>query len=109
VMVCVAINEDGSQRVVNVVIGEEPEDIHLARNTEGQPLVFDEQMELLEPGDITAHQAIRDSEEREWPNPDEWEGGPDALRFPGLYDPVELDEVEDFEPLDLKGDLAVQA
>jgi hypothetical protein len=112
VMVCVAIDDDGAERVVNVVIGEELEDIRLARNAEGQPLIYDEHMELLDPNDHTAQRAAREAEDREWPDPDEWEGGPDALRFPGLYDPVELeddDEDEDLDPLDLDEAQAAQA
>jgi len=113
VMVCVAIDDYGAERVVNVVISEEPEDIRLARNAEGQPLIYDEHMELLDPADATAQRAVREAEDREWPEPDEWESGPDALRFPGLYDPVELaeedDEDEDLDPLDLDDRLAAEA
>jgi hypothetical protein len=78
VMVCVAIDDYGAERVVNVVIGEELEDIRLARNAEGQPLIYDEHMELLDPNDHTAQRAAREAEDRGWPDPDEWEGGPDA-------------------------------
>jgi hypothetical protein len=70
-------------------------------------------MELLDPADATAQRAVREAEDREWPEPDEWESGPDALRFPGLYDPVELgeedDEDEDLDPLDLDDRLAAEA
>ncbi len=78
--------------------------LRLARNHQGQPLVYDEHMELLDPADATAATAVREAEDREWPEPPEWDGGPDALRFPGLYDQVEAgedDEDEDLDPLDL--------
>lgn len=94
VMVCVAI-DDGGHRVVNVVIGQEAEDIRLARDAGGQPLVYDEHMELLDPSDPTAQHAAREAEDRQWPDAETWENGPDALRFPGLYNPVE--PVEDDE------------
>ncbi len=95
VMVCVAIDDDGGHRVVNVVIGEEAEDIRLARDAGGQPLVYDEHMELLDPGDPAAQHAAREAEDRQWPDAETWGNGPDALRFPGLYDPVESVEDED--------------
>lgn len=92
VMVCVAIDDDGGHRVVNVVIGEEAEEIRLARGPGGQPLVYDEHMELLDPSDPTAQHAVR---EAQWPDAETWENGPDALRFPGLYNLVEPMEDED--------------
>jgi hypothetical protein len=82
VMVCVAVGNDGEQVTV-VVIGEEPGDIRLACSHDGHPLVYDEHMELLGPGDATAQAAIREAEDRDWPDPSEWEGGPDALHHPG--------------------------
>jgi hypothetical protein len=103
VMVCVATGDDG-ERVAGVVIGEEPGDIRLARSHDGHPLVYDEHMELLDPGDATAQAAAREAEDRDWPEPGEWESGPDALRHPGLYDPAEPEDEDDsgdFEPLDL--------
>jgi tetratricopeptide (TPR) repeat protein len=48
-------------------------------------------MEPLEPNDPTAQRAASEAEDREWPDADTGEGDPDALRFPGLYDPVDLD------------------
>lgn len=105
VMVCVAIDDDGAEWVVNVVVGEETEDIRLARGHHGQPLVYDEHMELLDPTDSTARAALREAEDRQWPEPGEWAGGPDALRNSGLYDPVEEhddeDDSDDVDPLDL--------
>lgn len=104
VMVCVAI-DDEETRVVNVVIGQEPEDIQLARSLDRRPLVYDEHMELLDTDDPTAAEALSEAEDRQWPPEREWESGPDALRFPGLYDPVETtdeyDENEDnISPVD---------
>lgn len=111
VMVCVDLDEAGDERVVNVVIGEEPEDLRPVGNTEGQPLVYDEYMQLLGPGEASAQRALREAERRQWPEPDTWEAGPDALRFPGLYDPIEFDEDsedEDLDPLELKDGHASQ-
>jgi hypothetical protein len=111
VMVCVDVDEDGNDRVVNVVVGEEAEDIRLARDADRHPLVYDEHMDRLDPDDATAKRAAREAEDRQWPDADAWEAGPDALRFPGLYDPVELDEEveDDLEPLDLDDSQAAQA
>lgn len=105
VMVCVAIDDNGDTRVVNVVVGEEDQDINLAHSSQGHPLVYDERMELLDPADHTVKQALSEAEDRDWPEPAEWDGGPDPLRYPGLYDPVddedEADDGEDLDPLDL--------
>ncbi len=103
VMVCVALDADGSDRVVNVVVAVEAEDVRLARDADGQPLVYDEHMERLDPDEPTARRAAAEADDRQWPDADTWEHGPDALRFPGLYDPVEPDDDEDndLEPLDL--------
>jgi len=106
VMVCVAVDEHGEHRVVNVVVGEEHQDLRLIRDDEGTPLVYDEQMERLPGDDPTLIAAVSEAEDREWPHPTEWESGPDALRYPGLYDPVDaVDEDhddDDLEPLDLQ-------
>jgi hypothetical protein len=40
---CASPSTTTAHRVVKVVIGEEAEDIRLARDAEGQPLVYDEQ------------------------------------------------------------------
>ena len=61
--------------------------------------------------DPTAQRAAREAEDRQWPDAETWEDGPDALRFPGLYDPVEPvedDENDDLEPLDLDSSQAVR-
>ncbi|MFI5898365.1 hypothetical protein ACIA5D_50660 [Actinoplanes sp. NPDC051513] len=51
--------------------------------------------------DPTGQRAAREAEDRQWPDADTWDTGPDALRFPGLYDPAEAhdDEDDDLEPL----------
>jgi hypothetical protein len=42
----------------------------------------------------------------------DWDEGPDALRYPGLYDPPdpsrETDDEDDLEPLDLDDEDAIQ-
>jgi hypothetical protein len=91
IMVCVAIDAQG-ERVVNVVLAEDAEDIRLARSHDGQPLVYDERMELLNPNDATAQAALREAEDRDWPGPAEWDGGPDPLRYPGLYEAVDEED-----------------
>jgi hypothetical protein len=101
--VCVAVDDVGDDRVVNVAIGEEAEDIRLARDAEGQPLVNDEHMELLDPGD--PQHSERHARPSTASGPTRHLGRrPDALRSAGLYDPVEPeedDEDEDLEPLEL--------
>jgi hypothetical protein len=42
------------------------------------------------------------AEDRRWPDAETWEDGPDALRFPGLYDLVEpAEDDDDLDPLGL--------
>src|SRR5262245_27853030 len=81
-MVRVALDDDGNDRVVNVLVGEEAEDIRLTHNVDGQPLVCDEHMDRLDPDNPTAQRAAHEAGDRQWPDADTWEGGPDALRFP---------------------------
>lgn len=104
IMVCVAL-DDAGDRVVTVVVGEETEDLVLAHDARGQTLVYDELMNLLETGDSTAARALGEAEDRQWPDPQDWEGGPDALRLPGLYDLIDAehyaDEEDDLDPFDL--------
>lgn len=110
VMVCVDLDDDGYQgKVVNVVLATDDGDIPLARDHLGHFLVYDEQMNRLTDDGIEPDtRAITIAEYREWPQPDDWEQGPDPLRYPGLYDidpdeinPSEDDERGDGEPLDL--------
>jgi hypothetical protein len=45
---------------------------------------------------------VRGIQHGQWPDAETWEDGPDALRFPGPYDPVEPAEEDDHpEPLNL--------
>lgn len=106
-MVCVEIGEDGYEgKVINVVLATDHEDIALARDYRGQFLVYDETMNRLDSdndGSETGGRAITIADNREWPNVDDWEQGPDALRYPGLYDLPEQDDQEkddDLEPFD---------
>ena len=114
VMVCVDIDDDAGQRVISVVIADEADDGRLARDDGGRPLVYDEHMRLLDPADAASSRAVAEAEDRDWPDPDEWDAGPDALRVPGLYDPVDVDvddeDVDDdLDPLDLDGRHPAQA
>jgi hypothetical protein len=60
-------------------------------------------MQHIEDDENTEGQAVKIAEYREWPDRLNGEEGPDALRYPGLYDATEPgDEDEDLEPLDLQ-------
>lgn len=104
-MVCVELDEDTPDggRVVSVVLGIEPEDISLARDFRGDYLVYGDHMQRARVALELDARAITVAEHREWPDRPDWEEGPDALRYPGLYDidpDDDLDE-DDLEPLDL--------
>jgi hypothetical protein len=109
IMVCVELDDtapDGG-RVVNVVLGTDRDDITLARDFRGHFLVYDQLMERAQHDERTDQRAITIAEHREWPDRPDWEEGPDALRYPGLYDTDEPDDDEDDpEPLDLDEDSA---
>jgi hypothetical protein len=66
----------------------------------------DEQMERAQHDERTDQRAITIAEHREWPDRPDWEEGPDALRYPGLYDTDEPDpdDEDDVELLDLDED-----
>lgn len=106
VMVCVDIDEDGyTGKVVNVVLATEHDDISLARDYRGQFLVYDETMHRIDSdndGSETGTRAVTIADRRdEWPPADDWEQGPDALRYPGLYDndePADDGDEDDLEP-----------
>jgi hypothetical protein len=84
IMVCVEFDDDSHNgNVVNVVLATDHEDIALARDYRGQCLVYDKTMKRIEDNDP---RPVTIADHREWPQPDDWEQGPDALRFPGLYD-----------------------
>lgn len=105
-MVCVEIDEAGYDgNVVNVVLGNEHDDIALARDHRGHFLVYDDAMQRIETGDQTEGRAITIAEHRDWPTQLDWEEGPDALRYPFLYEPVDPADAEDendLEPLDIQ-------
>lgn len=94
VMVCVELDDEDGDRVVAVVLGDEDEDLELMRGPDGAPLVYDENMHLLDPGP-EADRASREAEDRQWPDHAGWESGPDALRYPGLYDPHPDDDADE--------------
>lgn len=107
VMVCVDFDPDASTgKVVTVVLGDDFGDIHLARDHTGHFLVYDEHMNRTQVDEPAEGRAITIAEHREWPERLDWEEGPDALRYPGLYDADEDQdddegEDDDLEPLDL--------
>jgi len=104
-MVCVELDDTGHGQVVNVVLGHEHDDITLARDHRGRFLIYDDVMQPLQTDGQAEDRAIKIAEYREWPDQFDWEEGPDALRYPGLYDVIEPDDVEnqdDLEPLDLQ-------
>ena len=106
IMVCVELGEDGyTGKVVNVVLATDNDDIGLARDHRGQFLVYDDTMNrITNDGHESDTRAISIADHREWPTPDDWEQGPDALRYPGLYDidddPDDKDDTDDLEPFD---------
>ncbi len=105
IMVCVDLdNADSDDTVINVVLADDHDDIALARDHDGHILVYDQAMNRLDESDLT-NSAIMIAEYREWPQRDDWEQGPDALRYPGLYDIDEDDgsDNDDRSPLKLEG------
>jgi hypothetical protein len=100
-MVCVEFDDDSHNgNVVDVVLATDHDDIALARDYRGQFLVYDQTMKRIEDNDP---RPVTIADHREWPQPDDWEQGPDALRFPGLYDVDDVDpddEADDLELLD---------
>ncbi|PSK66037.1 hypothetical protein B0E53_02017 [Micromonospora sp. MH33] len=106
IMVCVELGDDGyTGKVVNVVLGDEHDDLNLARDYRGHFLIYDETMERVSVDERAATRAVTIAEHREWPDRLDWDEGPDALRYPDLYDPAapdtDGDEDDDLEPLDL--------
>jgi hypothetical protein len=90
-MVLVDVDEqDEHTEVHTVVLADDPDDIHLARDDRGHILVYDQHMERVD--DDPAQAAIRAAEHRDdWPDCDDWEQGPDALRYPFLYETADGD------------------
>lgn len=109
VMVCVDVDDtEDHVEIVTVVMGTDHDDIRLSRDHTGNFLVYDEQMEPVPANiDDAAAAALSLAEHRDdWPAPDDWEEGPDVLRYPFLYteptnEPATDDDADDFEPLDL--------
>ena len=106
IMVCVDFDDDGyTGKVVTVALGDDPDDVRLARDHRGHFLVYDDTMEPVSSDEQQANRAITIAEYREWPERLDWEEGPDVLRYPDLYGPAEAaddqDEDNDLEPLDL--------
>jgi hypothetical protein len=105
-MVCVELGEDTPDggRVVSVVLGTEPQDISLARDFRGHVLAYDDHMQHAQDAVEHDNRAITIAEHREWPDRPDWEEGPDALRYPGLYDtddPADDLDEDNLDPLDL--------
>jgi hypothetical protein len=90
IMVCVDVDEHAQDgRIVGVVLGDEHDDIALARDNRGHLLVYDDAMNRLDTEGPAETKAIAVAEYRgEWPARIAWEEGPDALRYPGLYEPI---------------------
>lgn len=94
-MVCVDLGDDGyTGKVVNVVLGDEHNDLHLARDHRGHFLIYDEKMQPVTGDEPPATRALSIAEYREWPDRLDWNEGLDALRYPDLYDTVEPDPEE---------------
>jgi hypothetical protein len=55
-------------------------------------------MERAQHDERTDQRAIAIAEYREWPDRPDWEEGPDALRYPGLYDTDEPDPDDGDDP-----------
>lgn len=64
-------------------LGDEADDINLARDHQGHFLVYDETMERVQTNENAENRAITIAEYREWPDRLDWEQGPDALCYPG--------------------------
>lgn len=105
IMVCVDLDDDGrTGEVVNVALSDDNNDLRIARDHRGHFLIYDEAMQPAGADEPAAARAVTIAEHREWPDRLDWDEGPDALRYPGLYDSVEADDDErdeDLEPLDL--------
>jgi hypothetical protein len=103
IMVCVDLDDNGHDGdVTAVVIGDDHEDINLARDHRGHFLVYDETMERVGTDEPAEGRALTIAEYREWPARLTWEEGPDALRYPGLYDPVAEEDDNELDLLDLE-------
>ncbi len=106
VMVCVDIDDNiEHEQVTTVVLGVEHDDISLARDSDGNYLIYDADANRVSHDDPDARAALSLAADRTaWPARDDWEEGPDALRDPWLYDEGDTDDeddpADDLEPLD---------
>lgn len=107
VMVCVDIDDHiEHEQVTTVVLGIEHEAITLARDADGNYLIYDADAHRVDYDDPAAHTALSLANDRSaWPARDAWEEGPDALDDPWLYDDGDTEEDDDttdddLEPLD---------
>lgn len=104
VMVCVDIDDHiEHEQVTTVVLGVEHDDITLARDTDGNYLIYDADAHRVSYDDPDARTAVSLAADRSaWPAREAWEEGPDALRDPWLYDEGDTDDEpdDDLEPLD---------
>ena len=105
IMVCVELGDDGyTGKVTQVVLGDDQDDPTLARDHRGHFLIYDDTMERVSVDERAATRAVTIAEDREWPDRLDWDEGPDVLRYPDRYDPVNDDpddEDDDLEPLQL--------
>jgi hypothetical protein len=105
IMVCVDVDDNGYDGdVVAVVLADEHDDIGPARDLRGHFLIYDQDMQRVEAGidDPIAGKAFTIAEYREWPARLDWEQGPDALRYPFLYEAACVDEGIDDDDVELE-------
>jgi hypothetical protein len=111
VMVCVDIDDDiEHEQVTTIVLGTEHDDITPARDTDGNDLIYDADMQRVSHDTQDARTALSVATDRAgWPARNDWEEGPDALRDPWLYEAGDIDDEDDttadddLEPLDIDG------
>jgi hypothetical protein len=93
VMVLVDISEtEEHEQVTKVVLGIEADDLHLDRDLDGHFLIYDENMERVSADEHYSRQALQAADRSQWPDRQEWEEGPDALRDRWLYEDGDVDE-----------------
>jgi hypothetical protein len=93
VMVLVDISEtEEHEQVTKVVLGIEADDLHLDRDLDGHFLIYDENMERVSADEHSSRQALQAADRSQWPDRQEWEEGPDALRDRWLYEDGDVDQ-----------------
>ena|GEM_PF-4387081 len=98
IMVCVDLdNAYSDDSVINVVIADDHDEIVLARDRRGHVLLCDGTMNRIEDAEVV-DRAVTIAQYREWSERVDWEEGPDALRYPGLYDIDENFDLGDSAP-----------